>query len=78
MNLDDGAVDHGHLHVGLIGQAIEHTIENTCARPIPEPAIDRVPVPEAGRQVAQWRPRARDPEHSLHEETKVAARAARM
>jgi len=33
VNLDDCAIYHGHLHVWLIGQIIEHTPDNTRAAP---------------------------------------------
>ena len=73
MNLDNRTIYHRHLHIGLIGQVIEHALEYTGTRPIPEPAIDCVPVPEPRRQVAPRRPSARNPEDRFHEQASVAA-----
>src|SRR3546814_13680654 len=52
VDLDDGGVDHGVLHVRFVRAGLGKPYENIGFYPVPAPLGDRVPVPAAGRQVA--------------------------
>ena len=73
VNLDDGAVDHRHFHIGLLRQGIENTLEDPRNTPIPEPPVDRVPLAELSRKVAPLRPGPGDPEHGFQKQACVTA-----
>ncbi len=73
VDLDDGGVDHGELHVWLVRAGLEKPNENIGFDPITVSLEDRVPVAEEGWQVTPWTPRARDPQYRLDEEPVVAA-----
>ena len=73
VNLDDGAVDHRHFHIGLFRQGIENTLKDPCNTPIPEPPVNRVPLAKLTRKIAPLRPSPGDPEHGLEKQTGVTA-----
>ena len=74
VNLDDGAVDHRHFHIGLFGQGIENTFKDPCNTPIPELAVDRVPLAELTGKIAPLRPGSGNLEHALQKQTGITAR----
>ena len=78
MNLDDGAVDHRHFHIGFLGQGIENALKHPSKAPVPEPAVDRVPLAELSRKVTPLRPGSRDPEHPLQKQSRITPRPSKV
>jgi hypothetical protein len=73
VDLDDGGVDHGVFHVGLVRAGFEKPNENIGFDPVPISLEDRVSVAEEGWKVTPRAARAHDPEHCLDETPVVAA-----
>ena len=57
VDLDDGGVDHGVFHVGIVGDGVEEPFENVGPDPVAEPREHAVPIAEFGRQVTLGQPR---------------------
>jgi hypothetical protein len=72
VDLDDGGVDHGVFHVGLLRARFEKPNENIGFDPIAVSLEDRVPIPEKGREVTPGASCPHDPKHRLDEPTVVA------
>ncbi|MEM1149250.1 MAG: hypothetical protein AAGI03_01645 [Pseudomonadota bacterium] len=49
VDLDDAAIDHGVLEVGVFGQGSEDTVECVSFHPPAEALENRVPFPELPR-----------------------------
>jgi len=75
MDLDDGGIDHGVLHVGLVRTGIEQLCEDIGLTPIAEAPECRAPVPEHRRKVTPRAACARGPQNSLNEKPVVVAAA---
>src|SRR5665213_3535871 len=78
MDLDDGGIDHGVFHVGLIRDGIEKPFENITLDPVAIPLEDGVPRTEQRRQIAPGAAGSRDPQHRLDKPTIVFAAASRV
>src|SRR5271155_1777749 len=61
MDLDDGGVDHGELHIRIIRYSLEMPLENIGLHPVAIALEDRVPLAEKLRKVAPRTASARDP-----------------
>jgi hypothetical protein len=72
MDLYDGGVDHGVLHIRLVRTGLEKPNENIGFDPVTVSLEGRVPVPEKGWKVAPRAARASDPKHSFDEASVVA------
>src|SRR5215211_6841130 len=72
MDLDDGGIDHGVLHVGLVRAGLEKPKKDIGFDPVPIPLEDSVPVPERGWKVTPRASRAHDPKHRFDEAAVVA------
>ena len=75
MDLDDGGIDHGVLHVGLIRAGLEKPSKNAGFDPISVSFEDAVPVAQKGRQVTPRTSRSRDPKHRF-DKTPIVAPAS--
>src|SRR5271169_4884882 len=73
MDLDDGGVDHGELHIRIIRYSLEKPLENIGLHPVAIALEDRVPVAEKLGKVAPRTASARDPKHRLNKQPIVAA-----
>jgi hypothetical protein len=71
VNLDDGGVDHGVFHVRIVRCRFEKPLKHVGFHPVTEADIDRVPLPEGGRQVAPGAPCSGDPQHRLHKQSVI-------
>lgn len=88
VDLDDRAVDHGELEVGVVGDGAENPLENTGPDPVPEPLEGRVHsrlrsnqwrlalIPELRRQVPSRAAGPRHPQHRLQEKPRIASSPA--
>ena len=65
VDLDDGGVDHGVLHVRFLRGRIEKPFENIGFDPVSIALEDGVPRTEQRRQVAPRAAGSRDPQHRL-------------
>jgi hypothetical protein len=75
VDLDDGGVDHGVLHVRFLRGCIEKPFENIGFDPISIPFEDSVPTTELGWKVAPGTAGSRDPQHCLDKATVIRAAA---
>jgi len=78
VNLDDGGVDHGVLHIGIIRASLEKPNENIGFDPVSVALEDGVPVAEKGRQITPGTARANHPQNRLDKEPIVSAAATRV
>jgi hypothetical protein len=78
VDLDDGCVDHGELHVRLVRTGLEKPNENIGFDPIAVSLEDGVPTSEKGWKVTPRASRAHDPKHGLDEAAVVAAASTRV
>ena len=76
MNLDDGGVDHGVFHVGIVGDGLEQPFPDICLRPVAEPREHAVPMSERRRQIPPWAAGSGNPQHSLDKQSVVLAATA--
>src|SRR6476646_7525560 len=76
MALDDGGVDHGVFHVGVIGDGVEQPLPDIRLHPIAEAREYAVPVTERGRQIPPRAAGSGDPQHGLDKLSVVLAAAA--
>ena len=67
VDLDDGAVDHGELHVWIIRHGFENPLEDIGLYPVPVALEDGVPVAEGGRQVPPRAAGPRNPQYPFEE-----------
>jgi hypothetical protein len=56
MDLDDGGVDHGELHIRIIRYSLEKPLENIGLHPVAIALEDRVPLAEKLGKVAPGLP----------------------
>src|SRR6267378_707774 len=75
VDLDDGGVDHGVLHVRLLRGRIEKPFENIGFYPVSIPLEDGVPRAEQWRQIAPWATGSRDPQHRFDKPPVIRAAA---
>src|SRR4051812_17412800 len=78
MDLDDGGVDQGVFHVGLVRDGIEQPLPDARLHPIAEAGEDAVPVSKRRRQIAPGTARARNPQHGFDKQAVVLAAAPRI
>src|SRR5271169_231204 len=78
MDLDDGGVDHGELHIRIIRYSLEKPLENIGLHPVAIALEDRVPLAEKLGKVAPRTASARDPKHGLNKQPIVAAAPPRI
>lgn len=78
MNPNNGGIDHGVSHIGLVRDRVEHALENIGFYPIAKAFEDGIPVPKRKRQVPPETARPRDPQHSLDEQPGIASCSARV
>jgi hypothetical protein len=76
VNLHDRRINHGELHIGIVGNGVENSFENIGFHPAPVALEDRVPVAQARRKVTPGASRARDPKHRFHKQPIVPSAAA--
>jgi len=76
VNPDDGGVDHGVFHVGLVRDSVENPFENIGLHPIAEPLEHGVPLAESRGQIPPGTTRSGDPQHSLKKQAPVCTRPA--
>jgi len=76
VDLHNGGVDHGVLHVRLIRGGIEKPFENISFYPVSIPLEDSVPAAELGWKVAPWAAGSGDPQHRLDKSAVIRAAAA--
>ena len=76
VDLDDGGVDHGVLHVGIVGDGVEQPLPDIRLHPVAETREHAVPVAERGRQIPPRAARSGDPQHGLDKKSVVLAAAA--
>src|SRR6478735_5374217 len=76
MDLDDGGVDHGVFHVGVIGDGVEQPLPDIRLHPIAEAREYAVPVTERGRQIPPRAAGSGDPQHGLDKLSVILAAAA--
>lgn len=76
MNFDDGAVDHGEFHIGIVRHRIENPLEDIGRYPVAETLEDRVPLAKGRWQVSPGTAGPRDPQNGLQEQPVVAAAAS--
>src|SRR6188768_1351242 len=76
MDLDDGGVDHGVFHVGVIGDGVEQPLPDIRLHPIAETREYAVPVTERGRQIPPRAAGSGDPQHGLDKLSVILAAAA--
>ena len=78
MDLHDGGVDHGVLHVWIVRHGVEKLLEHVSFHPVPEADVDRVPFAKRRRQIPPGTARARDPQHRLHEQPVIRPAPSRV
>jgi len=78
MHADNRGVDHGVFHIWLVGNGVEHTLENIRLNLIAEALEHRVPLAKHRRQVAPRAAGTRNPQHRFREQTDVATRPTRV
>ena len=76
VDLDDGGIDHGVLHVGIVGDGVEQPHPDIRLHPVAEARELAVPVTERGRQIPPGAARSGDPQHGLDKKSVVLAAAA--
>src|SRR4051812_32382754 len=76
MDLDDGGVDHGVFHVGIVGHGVEQSLPDTGLRPVAEACEYAVPVAQQGRQITPRAAGSGDPQDRLNKSSVVLAAAA--
>jgi hypothetical protein len=76
VDLDDGAVDHGELHVWIIRHGFENSLENIRLYPVPVALEDGVSTAKGSRQVTPRAAGARNPQHRFKTHPVVPAGAA--
>src|SRR3954453_19026686 len=76
MDLDDGGVDHGVFHVGIVGHGVEQSLPDTGLRPVAEAREYAVPVAQQGRQITPRAAGSGDPQDRLNKSSVVLAAAA--
>jgi hypothetical protein len=75
VDLDDGGVDHGVLHVRLLRGGIEKPFENIGFYPVSIPLEDAVPGAKLDWKVAPRTAGSRDPQHRLDKPPVILAAA---
>ena len=75
VNLDDGGIDHGVLHVRVVRDGVEQPLEHIGSDRIAETREDTVPLTEGGRQVAPRTARTGNPKHCFDKQPAVVATA---
>src|SRR2546430_9847361 len=75
MDLDDGGVDHGVFHVGIVGHGVEQSLPDTGLRPVAEAREYAVPVAQQGRQITPRAAGSGDPQDRLNKSSVVLAAA---
>jgi hypothetical protein len=78
MDLDDGGVDHGELHIRIIRYSLEKPLENIGLHPVAIALEDRVPLAEKLGKVAPRTASASDPKHGLNKQPIVGAAPPRI
>ncbi len=75
VDLDDGAVDHGVLHVWIVRHGFKTSLENIGIYPVAIALEDRIPLAEVCRQIPPRAAGPRDPQHGFQEQPVVPAGA---
>jgi hypothetical protein len=78
VDLDDGCVDHGVLHVRLVRTGLEKSNENIAFDPIAVSLEDGVPVAEEDREVAPRAARSRHPQNRFDKTSVVTPAPPRV
>jgi len=78
MGADDGAVDHQILVVAVGGERVEHPLPYAGMAPPAETPMDALPPTVALRQVAPMCTWAQNPQTSVHEQSVIRSRSARI
>src|SRR5256885_11210139 len=76
MDLDDGGVDHGVFHVGIVGHGVEQSLPGTGLRPVAEGREYVVPGAQQGREIPPRAAGSGDPQARLNKSSVVLAAAA--
>jgi hypothetical protein len=76
VDLDDGGIDHGLLHIGPIRAGLEKPNENIGLFPVAVSLKDGIPVAEDGRQVTLRAARAHNPQDRFDEASVVTTAAS--
>jgi len=66
VNLDDGGIDHGVFHVGIVGDGVEQPLPDIRLHPVAEAREHTVPVAERGRQIPPGTAGSGNPQHGLN------------
>ena len=77
VDLDDGGIDHGLLHVRRLRTGLEKPHENIGFDPIAISLEDGVPVAEKGRYISRRASSPHDPEHCFDKTAIVAPASVR-
>jgi len=78
MDFDNGGVNHGVFHVGLIRHRLKKPLKNISFYPIPVALEDRIPVAKLCRQITPGAAGARNPQNSFKKQPIIAATASRV
>jgi hypothetical protein len=73
MDLDDGGIDHGVLHVWLVRTGLEKPNENIGFDPTSVPREDAVPLSEEGWQIAPRTSSPHDPKNRFDKQAIVTS-----
>jgi hypothetical protein len=78
VDLDDGSINHGVLHVRFIRASLEKPNENIGFDPIAVSLENRVPAPEEGWKIAPRTSCPHDPKQGFDEAAIVATTSSRI
>ena len=78
MGADDGGVDHHIFGVGVAGQVLQNTLENSALAPPAEALVRALPGTKMHRQIAPWNACPIAVEHRVDEEPIVWRSTADM
>jgi len=78
MHVDNRGVDLGVFYIWLVGNGVEHTLENIRLHLIAEALEHRVPLAKHRWQVTPRATGTRNPQHRLRVQTAVATRPTRV
>ncbi|MGY3075486.1 hypothetical protein ACVWZZ_001857 [Bradyrhizobium sp. LM6.10] len=78
VDLDDGGVDHGVFHVGIVGDGLEQPLPDIRLHPVAKARECAIPVAEHRRQIPPGTAGSGDPQNGLDKQSVVLAAAARI
>ena len=78
VDLDDGGIDHGVLHVRLFRAGCEQPREHIGFDPVAEAFENGIPLAEEGRKITPWTAGPHDPKHRFDETAIITSAAPRI